>query len=470
MMGSRRRNLMAGLLVAWGASAHGAGLVLLEAPKNLQLYPRGENGSATVRARGTILVPGFDAVLAEAFRDGERVASIQQALRYHDGRAPFDLRHEIEAGLHSHDYSLSLLRGEERIPLGERSDVVCGDVLLIQGQSNAAAGDSHGEGLANRYQRPWIRSFGTPSVYPGEVRADTAWCLADGESWPVSGAVGAWGLRMAQLLMEAEGVPVAVLNGAVGATPIGWHLRDDAAPENLATIYGRLLWRARRARLAAAARAIFWYQGETNGTGNIRVYGEKFQDLHGDWHEDFPALEHTYVIQFRAGCGGTPEETIPMRGLQGRAADYFDDVETMSTTALHRHDGCHYYFTGYRELGERMARLVSRDLYGGTETEAISAPRLVEVRQDRAREVRLVFPPEHRMRWDEGAGADFRVEGGAQVVGGRAEGNEIVLELDAPRAVETVTYLGHPFDGPWVVNQRGIGILTFDRVAVSGLR
>ena len=42
-------------------------------------------------------------------------------------------------------------------------------------------------------------------------------------------------------------MPICMINGAVGGTRIDQHQRNPADPEDVATIYGRLLWRVQQA-------------------------------------------------------------------------------------------------------------------------------------------------------------------------------------------------------------------------------
>ena len=75
--------------------------------------------------------------------------------------------------------------------------------------------------------------------------------------------VGYWGVELARRLVENHQVPVCIINGAVGGARIDQHQRNAADPEDMTTIYGRLLWRVRRARLTHV-RAVLWHQGEND--------------------------------------------------------------------------------------------------------------------------------------------------------------------------------------------------------------
>ena len=115
----------------------------------------------------------------------------------------------------------------------------------------------------------------------------------EGETQRTRGAVGSWALELGARLIEEVGVPVAIINGAVGGTAIIAHLRNETEPDDTSTIYGRMLFRAEASGLREHARAIFWYQGESDGPNAI-YYGRRFDQLMDAWREDFPKLEKVY--------------------------------------------------------------------------------------------------------------------------------------------------------------------------------
>ena len=76
--------------------------------------------------------------------------------------------------------------------------------------------------------------------------------------------LGWWGMELAKRLVASQKVPIFIVNGAKGGTRIDQHQRNDENPTDLDTIYGRMLWRVRQARLTHGIRAIIWHQGEND--------------------------------------------------------------------------------------------------------------------------------------------------------------------------------------------------------------
>ncbi|MGD2018969.1 MAG: sialate O-acetylesterase [Planctomycetota bacterium] len=458
------RAAVEGYLVAKYLSSPQPEVLLERAPRSGQLLQRDAQDRAQLRFEGQVLTPGFDRVEVSVLKDGAPFTVVDAALTYAGGAASFSLTAAIDAGFHDHEATLRLVSGSTVTPVAVRRRITCGDTFLVQGQSNAAAWDFWNEGVANLARSPWIRSFGSAADNPGAV-LDRGWDEADAEVRYGHAGVGQWGHVLAQRVVASEGVPVALLNGAVGGTSSTQHLRDASDPENPATIYGRLLWRARLAEMAATARALLWYQGESDN-GDEALHAQNFAALHGDWRADFPALEQLYVFQVRTGCGVSGRG---VREVQRQLPSQYADVQVMSTTAAPLHDGCHYRSAGYQELGERIARLVLRDLYGSTDTQDIEAPDVLHATwEGPARDrVRLTFKePGDTILWDAGAGLHFQLDSGQLVLGGTPSGNTLLLDLAGPSTASRISYLGHALDGPWVTNARGVGALAFFDVPI----
>ncbi len=433
-----------------------------EGPREGQLYPRDlVTNTAAVRIAGFVDEPGYQTASLLVMQSGTVYKIETTNLVYVNGVADFQFEPEIDAGLHRYRFRVFLGDGLATHLQGGVGDVLCGDAYLIQGQSNAVASDYHGQGLANHQQSTWIRSYGSAKVSANAALQDRNWYLADGETANGPGTVGAWGLRMARLLVDQYQVPVALLNGAVGATPIQWHLRDDQDPANRNTIYGRLLHRAQASGLAERARALIWYQGETNTNTAGSLYFSWFQMLRRDWLEDYPGLERIYLFQIREGCGTNGTE---IREAQRQIADWFPEVSIMSTTAAPGHDGCHFHYEGYHELGNRISRLVARDLHLEPTSSEADPPNLWTARfgSPARDQIRLVGrDPAQLLSVDTLSYRWFQLNAPEQVLAVTVDGPDLLLQLDGPTAASHVAYVGHAGDGAWVTNSLGVGLLSF---------
>ena len=151
-------------------------LSLTEAPRDRQLFPRDDTDSAPVVCSGVVTDPDHDAVMMVVEREGEFWTLDRVDLVYDPPHgAAFDLTCAIDAGLA--EYTASLFLDDELILV--RDSLVCGDVLLINGQSNAMTVDY--EGLAT-WQNEWLRSFGSSDPTAAGCFADSSWHLAQGQN------------------------------------------------------------------------------------------------------------------------------------------------------------------------------------------------------------------------------------------------------------------------------------------------
>jgi len=447
-----------------------------EIPQSLQLFARGADDSARVVVSGVVSPAGYDSVRLELDRNGEPWGIASAPIEYDfQNEGSFEVAVRIYAELA--EYGIQFFVDDSLITV--RENLVCGDVYLINGQSNSVAADYDNQA---HYQSEWLRSFGTSAYSAGEVEGDTEWGVAQGHFAYYHAAVGVWGLWLGSELVERHGTPIAILNGGVGGTPIVQFLRNDSFPTDLNTIYGRLLWRTAMAGIQGDIKAMLWHQGENDTNEQHAHYLSRFTSLWNAWHEDFSSLEHVYVFQIHPGCGWDRQSEI--REIQRTLPDGFPNLDVMSTVGLVGHDGCHYSFEGYNQMGLWVSRLMNRDFYESSDTLHIRPPNVIEAwftdsTRDELRirfDEQVVWPPDT-------LGASmvdyFALDGEwGHVLSGYVDGDglTVVLELVGPTEVETVTYLpnktyhNYPnlvYQGPWLRNPRSVGALSFLELPIA---
>jgi len=414
---------------------------------------------------GTIASDGFTEVRADVM-DGETVhSSVSIPLC---GAAPvlFDIDVPIPSELKAFEVRLSLVGAADPQQFFSVSDLVAGDIYVVEGQSNASSAQYSGD--ANENQGPFIRSFGTNSNNGDTSAADISWRTANGNAGAGQGAIGQWPMRMAALLATAHQTPIGLINGADPGKPIAFFQRNDEDTIDPATNYGRLLMRMKNGRLEGSVRAFLWYQGESDGDG-FQVHHDGFLALKEDWAADYAGVERIYVTQVRAGCGGN---LIALQEVQRQLADDFEEITVMSTTGLDGHDGCHFaYENGYRELGDHYAALLGRDLYDATPEGDVQPPNPASA-QFAGGGTQLVIEmrnAESTLTFQAGANADFRFEGAsATLTGATVRGNSLVLAINGDASAATgVSYLGHQQAGPGVKNENGVGLLEFYNLPIE---
>lgn len=508
------------------ASAEGVdvnNVIYEQLPQTFQLFPRNlESNQATFQLSGIVSDANVDEIVARVFAgesgataagscagDDNAQTVVRQPLSFNQqGEAAFSLSVSLEARLTNYQLEICLRSGGSETLERTVEDLVAGDIFLIQGQSNANAFRRANSSSASDNEGPFIRSFGRrvtsfdaidengngQSDDLDAIQGDLEWHQADGDASQASGAVGQWGIRLGRRLVDEYGIPVAFLNNAVSGTTIGQHQRDDTSPERLdgfrdGGIYGRLLWRARQAGVADAARALIWYQGESD-TGDAAGHLAGFKALYADWAVDYPNLEQIYVHQIRhtgTFCSG---HDPAVREVQRRLADDPDlpKVRLMSTTAVSPQiEGCHFpYLDGYEKIGDNIFRLIAHDLYGATDLTNVEPPNVDfgYFTNESRNEVALVMRNQaDNLVWNNGTEQDFAFSNdGVSATAGRIEQNaegqdQLVLTLNQEIVTgETIDYLGHPGVNPpdedtragqWVTNGNGVGLLAFSDIPIA---
>lgn len=444
-------------------------------PQNRQLYPRhlGTN-SATVRIAGTESFGGYDAIMLRVFRNGILDTTINKSLVYQNGVADFSFTPTITAELANYGFELLLQQGNEYKMVERILDVVAGDAFIFYGQSNAEAKGYDDSGRsANEYASRWIRTFGQNGDSAAWARNSLNWVEAEGDGDGLDpGSIGQWAMVLGRQIVDTHQIPVAVLNGSRGGHNIGQLQKDRDDPDNLQDspemrrTYNRLRHRAIQSGLGERARALFYYQGESD-KNDAFVHASGFARLYEDWGVDFPALEQVYVTQIRPGCVNVPPSSVALRDVQRRFADQYPNTSTMASNGLKGHDGCHFTFAGgYEDLGFNHYRQVARDLYGAPDhpdLDSLNADYVAFTDTSRT-EIRLVlrnvgatvhFPP--------AALADFAIGNTAvTIVDWSVAGHTIYFQLSGPANEDSVLeYRGHLELGEWITNGLGLGLLTF---------
>ena len=126
-----------------------------------------------------------------------------------------------------------------------------------------------------------MRTFGQNADSGNATRNNLSWVPANGDGagsgYVDPGAVGQWAIVVGGKIVADHQVPVALVNGSRGGYSMPQLQKDDAQPDNLdddatrARTYNRLRYRAIQGGLATKARAIFYYQGESD-VGNVRYF------------------------------------------------------------------------------------------------------------------------------------------------------------------------------------------------------
>ncbi len=459
------------VLFSFLSLANGQNVRFSSLPAHLQLFARDADDSALVRIAGTVSDAAYDSVHLQIYRNELSWKRFSQKLNYSGNEAGFEFTPKIVTGLYEYRFDIFV----DQNLVAARDSITCGDVFLINGQSN-----SHPNAVSYSFSNEFCRSFGQHTNYEDYDPADTTWGLSTPEGWCDSCdyAVGVWGLRLQQMILEEYGIPTCVINGGSGGSSISYNLPNESDHMDLTTTYGRLLYRATKAGVVNKVKALFWHQGESDSwNADTDLYYDRFNQLYTAWNQDYSPLDVVYVFQLHPGsCGGDAQDRL--RDIQRRFPESFTKVKVMATVGLDGHDGCHYNDDGYLQMAEWVYGLVKRDFYGDTDTLYVAPPNVIDAWYTDANQARVVVQFDQPVVWpqdtlDASMKDYFYLDGSSSNIDTGYTGSDpslVYLDLISGSNASRLTYLpNHSYNnrplqvyqGPWIRNQRRIGALSF---------
>jgi hypothetical protein len=445
-----------------------------EKSEDNQFYARDDKNEGTLFYNGT-LNEAADAVFLKVYADG-RLYKDESSKLAADKAYAFSVK--LKPGLVHYKVEFGLKTGGRETVLHTATNIVCGDAYLIQGQSNAVATD-WGEDDPT-FRSEWIRTFGSMSGSPNGVRlwGDAVYRSRDGEKLQI----GYWGMELARRLVENHQIPICIINGAVGGTRIDQHQRNPENHEDMTTIYGRLLWRVREAKLTHGIRGVLWHQGENDQgadgpTGGFgwETYRQYFIDLAAAWKQDFPNLQHYYIFQIwpKACAMGVNGSDNMLREVQRTLPSYFSNVSITSTLGIEPPGECHYPAAGYAEIARLICPLVEGDNYGKVFTTSITPPDLKRASYASDKKEEIVMEFDQPVKWDNALATQFYLDGETgKVALGSVAGKVVTLQLTAPSTAQKLTYLDSKSwsQSNLLRGENGIAALTFCEVPILSQR
>ncbi|CAI9402097.1 sialate O-acetylesterase [Aestuariimicrobium sp. T2.26MG-19.2B] len=388
--------------------------------------------------------------------------SSTQQLKLSQGR--FTVRVRVPVALVGTTFEVrSTLDGVTRLAW-RAEDVLAGDALLVQGQSNAVAAQV--QGSAHAVESEFVRSFGSQTPLTSVSLADDQWNRGIADTLGNAGSIGQWAAELGHRIVTQQRVPVAIINGGEGGRPVAFFQRSPDGAADPDTNYGRTILRLRGAGVQSSLSAVLWYQGEGDHD-QADVYAAGFTQLVSDWRDD---LDGPRIYQHQVRVSPCDSATaINLRERQRELGPQLD-VGLLTTQGLTAQIGCHFAFeNGYRTLGDWNHRVLAADLYGGSRR-GVLAPDVTGAQLDPSdpRVVWLSLRATDPLTVEPGVERDFRVNGAAPTSVAFESGR---LRLTSATAVPTgteVRYLGHVGAGAFVRTGDGAGMLAFAGVRVRG--
>jgi len=248
-------------------------------------------------------------------------------------------------------------------------DVVTGEVWVCSGQSNMAmqvGGVSNKKKEIAEANHPDIRLFKAPfkKTVKAEGKPDTI--VEEGGKWDVCspetvGAFTATGYFFGRSLNEKLKVPVGLISGSVGGTPIGqWVTKGGLYRKHIAPV------------VPYAIRGAIWYQGEANAQPSplasskydLRLV-ELVEGWRKEWGYDFP-FAWVQLPNFQKRQTEPVEELslwAPMRETMWKAKR-IPKTGMAVTIDLGGAESASLHPANKQDVGARLAQWALADVYG----------------------------------------------------------------------------------------------------------
>ncbi len=427
-------------------------VVLTQFPQNIHFYAR---DVATNKA--TFNVSGFvkntfvaDTFRLELFRENVSIYQSVQQLTFTDGVFNFSQKLDIKAELANYQVVLTLSDAGKVVFTKKAERIVAGDVIVVNGQSNNIGFHDPID------DDPFMRSFTFEYGGWNDVRYSFA---------------GKWSGRLAKNIIDKQKIPVALFNQSLGGERAGYYLKSNPDTSNYKALYNRL----KAAGVEKNVRAICWWQGESDGWETpLDTFKNQFKQLYSDWQKDyFNAPVFYFQIRYNS-C----RHVVPgIMETQRKVKVELPNAEIMSVNAALQYDSCHFFYNnGYDSLGNRLYRLVASRLYGGSSINVrpsdidktwFSGTHEVSIRmKNQTGDLKLIGSP-----WND---FEINLENNKilPIAFGKVEGDKIILSFVADstqiKKIIGVSYKSHVTKNEdWIVNQMGVGILSFYNIPVS---
>ncbi len=445
-----------------------------EQPQDNQFYARDDRNEGSLFCSGR-LSEAADAVFLRLYAD-DKLTKTERAKLGADKL--YALAVKLKPGLIKYKVEFGTKAGGQETVLHTATNIVCGDAYLIEGQSNALATDTGEKSPPETNE--WIRSYGSPpgnpQDAPGNLWCHPVWKAEKGEM----AELGWWGMELAKRLLESQKVPIFILNAAVGGTRIDQHQRNAAAPTDLTTIYGRMLWRLQQARLTRGIRAVLWHQGESDqgadgptGGYGWETYQELFVEMSAGWKQDFPNVQHYYVFQIwpdACSMGGRNGSGDMLREKQRTLPQLYSNLSIMSTLGIRPPGGCHFPLVGWAEFARLIQPLIERDLCGKVPVVSITPPDLRHASYAGGAKNTIALEFDQPVVWVDTLAGQFYLDGEKdKVASGSVSGNVLTLRLKEASSATTITYLKEIEWNPDTLlnGANGLAALTFCNVPLE---
>ncbi|MDI9874404.1 sialate O-acetylesterase [Flectobacillus rivi] len=454
-------------------------------PQNLQMFPRNSSNTSEIEVKATLQEAPikYDYVSILTKKNSVNYSYSKVSLSYNNSKTDFSLKTNIKAELASYAFSIYAVTGTDSILLATRTDLASGDFFTVMGQTNAKAWHTENNTVTYNFYSPYCRTFGT--------KANSNYALTD-TTWKISGdvrsEVGVWALELQRKLAKQYGIPSTIINESASSTPISQQNITNLTGDDISSVYGRLLYRVKKAGIGNQIKATFWWGGEVESrSGASTSYPSEFDKLYKRLRSDFPSTIPLYTFQSNIYYNGV-QDAGKMRDFQRTIGNNYANTKVFSSLGYDGFDGVtgQYSLEGYTQIANTLWNTINNDLYATTKTSISTSPQVQKVfyNDTNKKEVVVIFDEGQTLVWpndvdQNGNKYEMRFyfyldKSSADIGNGSVNQNRLTLTSNTSSSAKTLTYLpdfmpssGNTFDtratfnGPFLKNSLGLSAFSF---------
>ncbi len=445
-------------------------------PQNNQLFARNEQNISVIQVSGNFDHPYFKNITSILKKNGLTINYKKTPIVYNN----FEFEHFIEAGLYNYTLEVYVSQGPDSILTDRWENIVCGDVILIYGQSNAIP-ESNNYYASNSFARTFGKNSTGNEAYN---MADTLYRQAR------FAGPGVWANILLDKLITKHGIPILAINGAVGGASISNLLQRDYG---ISLPYDKMLLRTKMSKVLHNVKAIFFRQGEADvqyGPMALSWKG-KMDLLITQFRQDYGANPYIYVCQLDISEGSVEEGAI-LRDAQRRYYDPINKIFSYTVSGLPSFDGTHYADQGHLQHANELYPMVANHLYN----EPMDSPQRLSPRIQKAyytndnKQILLEFDENQKLSIEKEVifyspflftlvintmAGNFKLNDNNQVKEILATDNFLILTLNTASTATKINYLPANFNaqalyyypGPFIKNSFGMRAFGFNDVNIA---
>lgn len=446
-------------------------------PKNKHFYQRDDDDKVMVSLAGKSTNSLNKSISILVKRGSSPYYYSKTPLVYSNNSSNFQFEVVINAELAEYEFSLYSHGEKDSALVAKAEKVLCGESIIIYGQSNAQAEILNG---TYNFNTPFGRTF-----YMNFNSSEQEWTDLNHPHYFTS--IGIIGLELQRFIIEKYKIPVAIINGAVGGIGI-----DELSHRYLSnfTYYDQLYQRLKNSGLKDKSKIFIWRQGEREGWDKdvSYDYAKYFEKLYNQVFTDFTGVEYFYNFQNNLLPTLNPKAGN-IREYQRKTRYLFPKIRTMSSIGTQSYDGLHYEVKGYQESAADVFKVIDNDFFTTIKSNDAISPDIQGAYLNFARDtltlkfdtLQTIKYPSSVTNIEAGVRKKYRLvdlifldETPINADTGFVKGNKIYFPLKSISPAKEITYMpdywkeiGLQTKIPIITNSIGLKALSFKKIPIT---